>query len=348
MTNPTAVNVFATSEHKSPNKVVIYGCGGAGVNQARKFESLYKQGVIGYANIVPVYIDTSDSNNVKDPEIADRAYRYEKIEGSGGLRSEHVDLISDSVNEILKLHRPGDLNIVISSLSGGSGSVIAPCLVSELLARNLNVVVIGIGSSETEIRVKNSINTIKSYAAIAEDLQVPIVMSVHNNTPKTPRVTVDDSIFKIVLRLAVLFSGENTELDAKDLCNWLAFHRVTRFPAGLYTLAFVTSEEAKDYNNVFEGEMAVSEATLFPEDTDTSTTFGSAYNCYGYVRQINQDNIDLDYPLGFVITDGRISQTLEALNQAKAVFDERMAAVRPRNTGIVSGSDVRTKRGLVV
>ena len=339
---------FAINEHKPLNKVVIYGCGGAGLNQARKFEDLYNQAAPGYANIMPVYIDTSDSNNIKDPAIAERAYRYEKIEGSGGLRKENVELISDSVNEILKMHRPGDLNIVISSLSGGSGSVIAPCLVSELLARNLNVVVIGIGSSETEIRITNSINTIKSYAAIAEDAQKPIVMSLHNNTPKTPRVTVDDSIFKVILRLAVLFSGANAELDAKDLENWLAFNRVTRFPTGLYTLAFVTSDDAKDYNNVFDGEVVVSEASLFPEDADTSTTFGGAYNCYGFVHKDNQADIRLDYPMGFVITDGRVIKTMEALQQAKDVFDERMAAVRPRNTGLVSGSDVRTKRGLIV
>ena len=206
MSNETPVYVFEATEITNPKRVVIYGCGGAGINQARRFEGTV---------------------------------------GSGGLRKEHVDLIADAVNEILSRLRPGDLNIVVSSLSGGSGSVIAPCLASELLARGLKVIVIGIGSNESEIRVRNSLNAIRSYANIAEETEKPVVMSLHFNSPKTPRYAVD-------------------------------------------------------------------------------------------------------YPMGFLITDGRLSKTVDVLNQTLQTYEERLAAVRPRNSGLVTNQEGRTKRGLVV
>ncbi len=348
MSNATPVNVFEATEITNPKRVVIYGCGGAGINQARRFEELVGKSATGYAEIVPMYIDTSDSNSVQVQAAAQRSYRFEGTVGSGGLRKEHVDLIADAVNEILSRLRPGDLNIVVSSLSGGSGSVIAPCLASELLARGLKVIVIGIGSNESEIRVRNSLNAIRSYANIAEETEKPVVMSLHFNSPKTPRYAVDDSIFKVVLRLAVLFSGLNRELDDQDLQNWLAFNRTTKFQPALYTLAFATSEQAADYNNLTDGEIVVTEAILFPEDADTSISFGGFSDCRGFVRKENQQSIELDYPMGFLITDGRLSKTVDVLNQTLQTYEERLAAVRPRNSGLVTNQEGRTKRGLVV
>lgn len=349
MSNANAVNVFeTTTEITAPKRVVVYGCGGAGINQARRLEALVGKTALGYAEIVPMYIDTSDSNSVPDASIAPRTYRFEGTVGSGGLRKEHVDLIADAANEILSRLRPGDLNIVISSLSGGSGSVIAPCLVSELLARGQKVVVIGIASSESEIRVRNSKNTIISYANIAEETGLPVVLSLHNNTTKTPRHAVDESISKVIFRLAVLFSGQNRELDDQDLLNWLAFTRATKFQPAVYTLAFATSEEGADYNNLTDSEVVATEAILFPEDADTSISFGGFTDYRGFVRKENQASIQLDYPMGFLITDGRLNKTLDALDQTLKTYEERLAAVRPRNAGLATNQEGRSKRGLVV
>lgn len=100
------------------NKLVIYGCGGAGVNIASIFEKTYGVASPGFADVVSYYIDTSKSNiGINIPK--DRTYLIEGLDGSGKIRRENHLAIGECIHDILLSHKPGDVNIVISSTSGG-------------------------------------------------------------------------------------------------------------------------------------------------------------------------------------------------------------------------------------
>lgn len=109
-----------------------------------KVNYLKSQGGDGFAAIDPAFIDTSRSNLT--PEIPEeKIYILDNTDGSGKVRRENHAQISSSIKHILQSQQPGEFNIVVFSASGGSGSVLGPLIVSELLARGLPVVVLTAG-----------------------------------------------------------------------------------------------------------------------------------------------------------------------------------------------------------
>ena len=113
------------------------------------------------------FIDTS-SSNVKKGMNEDNVYILPNLDSSGKKRDENHLEISNVIKEVLVKHKPLDFNIVLFSLSGGSGSVIAPLLISELLSRNIPVIAVCIGSDESVLTANNTLKTLKSLEVIAK------------------------------------------------------------------------------------------------------------------------------------------------------------------------------------
>ena len=145
----------------------IYAAGGAATNIAARFNKMRDQTSPGFAKISTRFIDTSRSNidtSIPDSDV----YLFEGMDGSGKLRRSNYATISERSKEILHRFKPQDTNVVIHSASGGSGSTIGPVLVSELLERGENVVVVLIGSTGSLIETENSLKTLQSYEAISK------------------------------------------------------------------------------------------------------------------------------------------------------------------------------------
>lgn len=104
---------------KIANTICIYGCGGMGANQTASFLKHAGKFESGFGQISPFFLDTSNSNlrvlNV--PE--DHVYLIEGVDGSGKKRDSNYRAISERSKEMLHRFKPGDLNIVIHSASGG-------------------------------------------------------------------------------------------------------------------------------------------------------------------------------------------------------------------------------------
>src|ERR1700690_3688627 len=128
-------------------KVRLYGCGGLGSNIVKDY--IGRQPAPGFATPLTSFIDTSRSN-LAGIANQDDIFVLEGTDGSGKVRKENHAQISAAVKQILLKQAPEDFNIVIFSASGGSGSVIGPLLVSELLSRGHAVVVLTAGSSESD------------------------------------------------------------------------------------------------------------------------------------------------------------------------------------------------------
>ena len=121
-------------------KMTVYACGGCGVNLLTPFVKNLGKAEPGFAEIHPVFIDTSRSN-LKGEYPEDNLFLIDGLDGSGKKRDANYKIINEKAPEVLHRFKPTPFNVVIHSTSGGSGSVIGSVLTSALLARGENVVV---------------------------------------------------------------------------------------------------------------------------------------------------------------------------------------------------------------
>lgn len=329
--------------NEKKNAISIYACGGAACNIAVQLEQTLGSDVrAGFAVADIVYIDTSKSNLAGVSKDA-KTYLFEGLDGSGKIRRENYTLISESIFDILLKHPPENISIVISSLAGGSGSTIAPALVSELLSREKLVVAIGITSTDSRIEIDNCIKTLKSYEAIANLRKLPVVMLSYNNCKETPRGTVNEAVVADTVRLSALFSGQNSELDSSDLRNWLQYTRVIdRVEPKLVSMKF--ADQAFDSDKA----QVLTSATLAYSGMDTSIGHPVDYQCVGFIAKDNEGNIKLKSATHYLVVDGPIRQIFNNLQAEVTKIDEATKARKRTEQSLVSSSDNVQSDGIVL
>lgn len=303
---------------KVKGSVRIYAAGGGGTNIAGRLEWLRTIPSPGFADFNTVYIDTSKSN-LSESIPSDAIYLFEGLDGAGQVRREHAGTVKERVKEILHNHKPNDLNIVLHSASGGSGSVIGPLLATELLARDLPTVVIMVGDASTRLYAENTLNTFKSYEHIAlNTLKVPVVIAYFENTAETPRGEVDERIERMVLGLTALFSRQNAELDSRDLYNWLRFDKVTTFKQPmLASLSVIKSgDDISHMGNV------VSVATLAKSGVEASFPVMPEVRFLGLLPSDMNSEVMVHSPIHFVTSDGLIHEAVLDLNSVLSNLTE--------------------------
>lgn len=323
-------------------KVKLYACGGGGINIGARFERHRGLSETGFAEIDTVYVDTSRSNLSRQIDQKS-CYLMEGLDGSGKIRAENYEEISGRVRDILQQHKPGDVNIVLSTAAGGSGSVIAPSLVSELLDREIPVIVITIGNADTRLEAENTLKTLKSYEAVAKLRKAPVVMAYVQNSEQMPRAKADAHVESIIMALAVVYSRENRELDSKDLFNWLRFDRVTTFGPQLSALTLLDgSSDIDDLGNI------ISVATVAAETESTKISVTPEYQCVGYIPANADTTVLGTTPLHFVTSDGVFGDVAAGLQRMLAEMEESRSARLPKKSNLLSNTDKPTESGLVL
>lgn len=324
-------------------RVRLYACGGGGINVGSRFERHRGVEESGFAGIEPVYIDTSRSN-LKRPVATDSVYLLQGKDGSGGLRRENHQFIAERVRDMLQSHEPLDLNIVLSTGGGGSGSVIAPSLASELLDMDRPTVVVLIGGTETRLYAENTLNTLKSYQGVAKLRAAPLVVGYFQNSAETPRARVDDLVETMIASLGALFSRQNSELDSQDLYNWLRFDRVTTFGGALLaglSLVDAKTQDLQELGNV------ISVATLAREPGAGQFPQMPEYQCTGYVPEDAMGHLLDNVPLHYVTSDGVIPAAAQQLQDLLKELESSQRA-RSRASNVLSSGDSTTENGLVL
>lgn len=193
----------------------IYACGGAGVNIIKNLNKLPAK---------KVFIDTSYSN-LKSVD-KNSIYVVEDMDGAGKHRATTYEVFKDYVNDIFVKFKPSEkLNVVISSLSGGSGSIIAPFITRELIKQNKNVIVVAIETRNSVIEMENSVKTLKTYKSISDQLEKSIAIC---HIDEESRTEADRQAYMILNLLSILVDKNATEeFDITDLSNFINFNKVT-------------------------------------------------------------------------------------------------------------------------
>lgn len=322
-------------------KLMVYGCGGAGLNIVHACASQWEMKTLDddfVSQYSVTYVDTSRSNFKKDMDEND-VYILSNLDGSGKKRDENHVEISNVIKEILVKHKPLDFNIVVFSLSGGSGSVIGPLLVSEMLARNIPVIAVCIGTDESVLTANNTLKSLKSLEAIAKRNGKALNFIYSHNERGIPRGRVDGNIVGYLSGIRFLVSGKNAELDSQDLINWLDFTRTTSLEPQLALLEVYSEAEhvAEKHSN------PVSVASLYTNKDIHGLLVVPEYHCAGYT-DLSSSKVD---QLHFVIDVQRVPSI--AKNIEKTLSDQKeVAESRPSHGGLVSSKDRVEDSGLVL
>ena len=322
----------------------LYVCGGVATDICKVFEQDRGNAAQGFGNLIPCYVDTSDSD--LDSSIPrDAVYLLEKktdgqeVHGSGKVRLENGEEIARVIKDIVQRFQPGDFNIVVSSTSGGSGSVFAPMLAKELLTRGFNTVAFGVGTTGDIQEIENNVKTIKSYDSIARLTKNPLPMFYTQYEKGRKTADVQEQVREVISGLTVLFSRQNRGIDTRDLANWQNYTNVpaaARFEAKLVSLHMVDSDEK--FNEV--GQI-ITVASLAQPDTDIELPTIPAYRLRG-VSSVKA----VAAPVHFIVAEGHLVEALTKFERELRELNEKQAsAVQSR--ALSSDADKADAGGIV-
>jgi hypothetical protein len=268
------------------NTINVIGCGGVGLNIVNMLEPARNSEITGFAKYKLCYVDTSKSNMIRKKINPDDVFLFEDMDGSGKIRKENHTAIAANTKAILQKFKPTDFNIVVHSASGGSGSVLAPSVVSELLKAGKEVIVIVVASFGSVIEVENTTKTLQTYESISELREKNVnVVYMQNSVTENNELQINSQAMHMLSLLLGLLSGEHEQLDTADLKTWLNHNKVTGNPTCINNVLVGYGPELRPQytEDHFVIENPISVATLATRDMNTRYSHTPSIKFEGYV-----------------------------------------------------------------
>lgn len=318
-------------------RMTIVGAGGAGINIASHFVGT---GEAGYADVDVFAVDTSRSN-LTDKIDPTKVYLFDGLDGSGKLRKSNYEAISERAKELVQRIGTTDIVNVVHSGSGGSGSVVSPVIVAELIKQKRPVIVTVIGSTGSRIETENTLKTLKSYASISESSNNPIAVSYFENSPESPRGKTDADVKGHIILTSLFWSGQHKELDRSDLLNFLDYTKVTTFKPTMVALDFHDGTEI----NLNKDEAIVTMVTLTDDETSPDVKHPIEYQAVGFLPGIVKQNSKLSMPVHMTLVANAFSSVVGKLETKLKDYNDARSAVVQKT--IMAGEDT-TKEGIVL
>lgn len=206
---------------------------------------------------------------------------------------------------------------MVFSASGGSGSVIGPLIIKHLNEKQIPVIAMVIGSDESTIAAENTLKTIKSLELVAKNSNMPVIMSFHKNDLAGRRSDVDRSVWSVISCLSILSSGQNAEMDYRDLVHWVQYTKINGGRAQLATMHVATSAE-----HMKRITSPLSVASLYGNPDQEHLATSADYQSVGYTDLSNTDFDQIHFVIG--VNDlSRIGRDLKS--QVSQLLEERGA-----------------------
>lgn len=285
----------------------IYACGGGAIKITS--DMVDYTDVPGFSDTKVSRLDTSDKNLTANMPRSS-VFLLEGADGSGKQRDYNIKPVMASMDKILAQHQPEDYNIVLFTAGGGSGSVIGPVLVGELLKRKAPVVALVIGSIGDETQAQNSVNTLKSLAGIQAANKRPVVITYFEVNQHNSQADVDKQVRGMLPSLLNLLDSNNTIIDNKDIVNFLDWTNVRKeIPAQLVSMEVFIGDELKDIT----GTAPITMASIYPNGDRDYLPVTPAYSTDGVRSELPPDNPYRDATLHYVIHATPIKPAFDAL-----------------------------------
>jgi hypothetical protein len=202
-------------------------CGGGGTNIGIGFATTpMGDGSPRTAAINVAVIDFSDGNlrHVRDTGITSTIVidRPDGQTGQGKKRG-NADLVRGIIDRHLDEVPPSQhLNILLTTMSGGSGSTIAPILLEEYVRNGHPVAVVAIASDEDALAASNSMECYYDMLTALEAGQQDVPITVVFNAKGKRYTDADSNASEAVAIYAAVAASAAVGQDISDLRNWLS------------------------------------------------------------------------------------------------------------------------------
>jgi hypothetical protein len=304
--------------------IALFACGGTGVNIGKIID---RQDI----DTSVYYIDTSTSN-LKDVSSS-HVYIVEDMDGAGKHRATTYDKFKDVSSDILIHFTPSNkLNIVVSSLSGGSGSIIAPLVAKELIKNGYNTIVIGIDSRGSIIELKNTQKTLLTYRSISSTENKPVALFYVENLDR--KKADDEAIAFVKLMTVITDTRIVQEFDISDLTNFINFDKVSDNSPSVALLEIAKNEPSTETKGT-----AIVTTILIGKDKNVGICDPIPEylaQCVITDNMFDQDNIRIDAVLGKLSqVVGNIDSKIKALEDNKKVNRHKDVEANGNSDGIV-------------
>lgn len=311
------------------NKIAIYACGGTGISLVSQ---ALKKSIAGMAIPIPYFADTSRAD-LTTQCTQENTYLVPGVDGGGKDRGLNYEVIERSVPDLLVKHPPTDLNIVVFSGGGASGSTIGPTVGAEIWKQGKDVIFFMVGSHENATTTKNSVNTWASLYGLAEEAGKLAVVSYDNNGAASMNPDVDESVILSIISLLDLYSGKHVRLDSADVRNWAKPKTDARI--GLL-------EISASYESAKETQYPLSVATLLDDQSRPMVSLGADYGCDGYRRERGQGD------LFFVIHTNDVDRIIGDLQKEQKRYSDQAESRKKLSTNSLAGLGGNAKKNGMV
>ncbi|ATA65630.1 tubulin-like protein [Serratia phage Moabite] len=305
------------------NSVSIYGCGGAGIDLVNR---LLDQDLSGLAYVNAAFVDSSKSNfnGRYDPKTC---YVLEGVDGSGKERSINYPLIARAVDDVLLSHKPSDLNILVFSASGGTGSVFSLKIAEALWEQNKAVLLFVVGSTESGKTTGNVLDTLYSIDTMARKKNVSAVVYYDTNGSNVRNSEVDINMLTGMRWILDLYAGTHHGLDSADVLNWARPTSGAKVTPQLCLL-----DITEDRNEAIEIEAPISVAELHGDDYRGEGTIAADYSAYGNRRESGKGS------LYFSIYTHGLGSLMDELKTIKDDYERRKASREKLTSSVMKNS----------
>lgn len=343
------------------NKIIIEYCGGAGINVAKAINSSLANLGDGFCEIKHHYLDTSINNidglNSDDLwKVTSDNFKNSDIAGSGGERRTNASDIVSSVMLFLDSNKylseeVGTFHVVVFSGAGGTGSVLGPVVMSKLRERDIPAIAIMVGDSGNGLSCKNTLNTIATLDKMSKSAtKKPFAMLYYNNSAVgnggivSREAAVNREIFASLSILSAFLSGDNEDIDTKDMVNFIApdkYETITINPS-LYQINIYREGVIEDSPNVIN----IMGRTLSKSDDTPDMSLTLLQHKYGCITSENAlDKLSNVTPIHLVLTGNALVDEHTKLTKTVAEYEAIMDSIQTKS---LAGTNDEDDAGLVL
>lgn len=314
-------------------KVGVYGCGGFGINHTRLLPQILKD----YPSAEYVILDSSESNTHRqevDPSI--KQHLFDK-DGRGKIRGNKIQIDQQMVDNYIytELTEDPDVAICIFSLSGGTGSVIGPLVVTAFANKGIPVIVITVAEGSSTVDCGHTINALDSLERMTSRSNGYTNLILFDNTVNGQKAV--DAIVPLKIKEIVRTMNLNhiISLDKNDITTALrpSKHKILANIKGVFCLRVVNGTS---YDECYDNEpinIAHSSITIEGDDSFSAKPIPSTVNYSGSYTEAGSSTklmMGLPIPASFVTKyDALVKkyETMSSAHVAKTTIEVKTAEV---------------------
>lgn len=288
------------------NKSVnIYGCGGFGINIVNLLNDQPKTG----ARFNSYLIDTSTSN-LRIGQSQENFYGIPGCDGSGKNPALNYQAIQKYIPNVLDKFPASEINLVVASLSGGSGNVITAELADNLWRDDKEVIFYLIGSREDLTATNNTRNLLASLRNKGRAAGKCPVIYYDDNLDATQDDIVDKDMVTSIAAFLELYSGNHSRLDSTDIRNWMN----PKVESQILLL-----DIAVTYERAVEVESPLSVATVYDSEQMRTKAIPAMRTCEG-IR-----NNPCGHNLYLIISGSGLDRIVDGLSSTITDYKQKLA-----------------------